>query len=135
LLRQDDYQKSQLVTVGWKHGKEYGGHLAPCIIMSCLANRQKLGWGTWLEILEDVPNKCSTLEQPTGIPQIWEPNFVRLLHEVEAIFDSSKDYSNGALYWFDSAKEVTNPWFKEKILGDMETHRKVGDMNSLIYLR
>lgn len=135
MLRQDDYQKAQLVTVGWKHGKEYGGHLAPCIIMSCIANRQRLGWGTWLDVIDDVPSKCATIEQPTGVPQVWEPGFVRLLHEVEAIYDSSKDYSNGALYWFDSSKEVTNTWFKEKILGDMETHKKVGDMNSLIFMR
>ena len=134
-MRQDDVQKTQLVMTGWRHGKDYGGHLASCIVMCCLANRQRLGWGTWLDVIEDVPNKCATIVQPIGVPQIWEPNFVRLLHEVESIFDSSKDYSNGALYWFDSAKEVTNPWFKEKILGDLETHKKVGDMNSMMFFR
>lgn len=135
MLRQDDFQKAQLVLTAWRHGNVYGGHLASCIIMSCLANRQRLGWGNWLEILDGVPSRSATIEQPTGTPSIWEPNFVRLLHEVEAIYDGSKDYAKGAVYWFDSSKPVTNPWFQEKILGDKEAHPRVGDMNSLMLFR
>ena len=105
------------------------------MIMSCLANRQKAGWGTWLDIFEDIPKYAATIEQPTGIPSIWEPAFVRLLHEVEAIFDGSKDYANGATYWLDSAKPVTNPWFKEKLLDNKESHPVIGNMNSLMLLR
>ena len=135
MLRQDDFQKGQLVLAGWRHGKIYGGHLASCVVMSCLANRQKAGWGNWMEIISRIPERSATIEQPNEIPSIWEPNFVRLLHEVEAIYDSSKDYANGGLYWFDSAKPVTNPWFQEKILNAPSTHPRVGDMNSLMWLR
>ena len=135
MLRQDDFQKSQLVLTGWRHGQFYGGHLAPCMVMSCLANRQRLGWGTWLEILDSIPKYAATIEQPTGTPSIWEPNFVRLLHEVESIFDGSRDYANGAVYWADTAKPITNPWFQEKILGNLQDHPKVGDMNSLMLFR
>ena len=103
--------------------------------MSCLATRQKVGWGSWMEIIDAIPSRSATIEQPTGVPSIWEPNFVRLLHEVESISDGSKDYGNGALYWFDSAKPVTNPWFAEKILGDKVAHPVVGNMNSLMLLR
>lgn len=133
MLRQDDFLKSQLVLTAWRHGQKYGGHLASCLIMSCLATRQKLGWGNWLDIINTIPNYSATIEQPTGMPSIWEPNFVRLLHEVESIYDGSKDFSNGAVYWFDSADPVTNPWFKEKILD--EKRIKVADMNSLMFFR
>ena len=133
MLRQDDFQKAQLVLTGWRHGREYGGHLASCIIMSCLANRQRAGWGNWLDVIDRIPERSATIEQPTGTPLIWEPGFTRLLHEVEAIYDGSQDYAKGAVYWFDSAKPVTNPWFQTHILDE---HRiKLGDMNSLMFFR
>lgn len=135
MLRQDDFQRSQLVLAGWRYGHEFGGHLASCLIMSCLANRQRLGWGSWVEVIESIPKYSATIEQPLGYPSVWEPNFVRLLHEVESISDGSKDYANGAVYWFDSSKPITNPWFSEKILGDSQAHPKTGDMNSLMLFR
>ena len=135
MLRQDDLQKAQLVLAGWRHGKEYGGYLGSSMIMSCIANRVKVGWGNWLDVIDAIPSRSATIEQPTGTPSMWEPMFVRLLHEVEAVFDGSKDYSKSGLYWFDSAKEVSNPWFKEKILGDPQAHPVIGNMNSLMILR
>jgi len=135
LLRQDDFIKGQVVLTGWRYGHEFGGYLGSCIVMSCLANRQKLGWGNWLDILDSIPKYSATTEQPLGTPSIWEPNFVRLLHEVEGIYDGSKDHSSGAIYWFDSSKPVTNLWFKEKILDDSIAHPRVGNMNSLMLFR
>jgi hypothetical protein len=88
-----------------------------------------------MEVIDAIPSRSATIEQPKGTPSIWEPHFVKLLHEVEAIFDGSKDYAKGALYWFDSAEPVTNPWFQEKILGDGISHPVVGNMNSLMFLR
>jgi len=130
VLRQDDFQKSQLVLTGWRWGKQYGGHLAACMIMSCLMNRVRLGWGTVLEVLDKIPNFAATTEMPTGTPAIWEPGFVRLLHEVEGIYDGTNDHSNGALYWCDT-RDVSTPFFKEKILGQSEVHRRVMEMNTL----
>ena len=134
MLRQDDYQKAQLVTAGWRHGKDYGGHLASAMVMSCLMNRVRLGWGTVLEVLDRIPNFAATTDVPTGTPSIWEPQFVRLLHEVEGIYDGTQDYASGALYWCDSTN-VTTPFFKDKILGDQKSHPKIADMNSLMFFR
>jgi hypothetical protein len=105
------------------------------MIMSCLANRQRLGWGSWLEVIEGIPSRSAQLEQPIGIPSVWEPGFVRLLHEVESIFDGSKDYAKTGLYWADLSKPVTNPWFQEKILNDQQAHPVMGNMNSLTIFR
>jgi hypothetical protein len=136
VLRPDDFLKGQLVLFGWRAGKEFGGHLASVAIMGVIANRVKLGWGNWMEVIADIPAKSATIEQPEGTPQIWSAEFNRLLHEVESVYDSSgKDLSCGALYWFDSSKPVTNEWFKLKVLGDLDTHKRIAEMNSLVFLR
>ena len=100
------------------------------MIMSCLMNRVRLGWGSVLEVLDKVPNFAATTEMPTGTPPIWEPGFVRLLHEVESIYDGTSDHSNGALYWCDT-RDVSTSFFKEKILGQSNIHRRVMEMNTL----
>lgn len=130
MLRQDDFQKSQLVLTGWRWGKEYGGHWAACMIMSCIMNRVRLGWGTVLEVLDRIPTFAAQQELPTGTPSIWEPAFVRLLHEVESIYDGTQDHSKGALYWCDT-RRVDSPFFKEKILGEPGIHHRVAEMNTL----
>jgi hypothetical protein len=135
MLRQDDFLKSQLVTMGWLYGKEYGGHLASCMIMNTIANRVRCGWGSWLEIIERIPLFAAENEQPKGLPPIWDTQFVRLLHEVEPIYDGSAvDISKGALYWCD-LRRIERDWFREKILEQSEIHNKVADMNSLCFFK
>ena len=102
--------------------------------MSVLANRQRLGWGSWGDILDGIPKKSSLLEQPSGYPTAWEPNFTRILAEVGSIYDGSKDYSSGGLYWCELNK-IENPWFKENILGQDTGHTIVSNMNSLTIFR
>ena len=135
LLRQDDFLKGQLVLAGWRHGHVFGGWMASCMVISCLANRQKLGWGNWLEVLNTIPNYSATIEQPTGMPSIWEPSFVRLLSEVPNVYDGSKDFAKGGLYWADLSKPIDNPWFQEKILNNLDMHPRVCDMGSLTIFR
>ena len=134
MLRQDDWQKAQLVTFGWNHGRRYGGHLAACIIMGVIMNRVRLGWGTTAAVIHDFQKTAANPEPEIEVPQIWEPNFVRLLHEVEGAFDSSKDYSKGALYFCDTALPISE-WFQTKILDEKALHPCVGDMNSFRFYR
>lgn len=99
--------------------------------MSCVANRSRLGWGSLLECLTSVPLYDAEIEQPRLVfPSIWDPTFVRLLHEVGPIKDGSLDPAKGGLYWADS-RRITNPWFKDKIIGEPDIHRRIGDMNTL----
>lgn len=102
--------------------------------MSCIANRVRLGWGGWLDVLDRVPLFSAQIEQPGGTPSIWEPTFVRLLHEVEAIYDGSADYSKGATYWCD-LRRVETDFFKNKILTDPQNHPRIADMNTLTLFR
>lgn len=131
MLRQDDFAASQLVLYGWNRGKEYGGHLAACLVMSCVSNRCRLGWGTLLEVIESAAKYDAELEPVKHVyPSLWQPDFVRLLNEVGPIKDGSTDPSKGGLYWADS-RRITNPWFLDKIIGEPDLHPRVGDMNTL----
>lgn len=132
ILRQDDFLRSQLVLTMWQWGSPYGGHLAACMVGCCLMNRVRLGWGSLLEVLDRIPNFAATTEMPTGTPSIWEPQFVRLLHEVEGIYDGTQDYTKGALYWCDT-RNVDTPFFKNKILADNTMHRRIAEMNTLAF--
>lgn len=115
---------------GWRHGKDYGGHLASCIIMSCLANRVKAGWGNWLAVLDGLPKFAAIETMPTGTPAIWEPQFIHLLHDVEEVFGGTQDYAKGGLYWCDT-RHVETPFFLNKIIGHPDHPNTVG-MNTLM---
>lgn len=104
------------------------------MVMSCIANRVRAGWGNWLDVLDSVPKYCAQIEQPTGTPQIWEPEFVRLLHEVGPIFDGTQDYSKGAMYWCDT-RRIETAFFKNKILSQLDIHPRIGEMNTLALFR
>lgn len=135
MVRQDDFLKSLLALTAWQHGREYGGYLPTCMIMGCIANRVRLGWGSWMEMIERVPAYSAIMNMPTGYPSIWDVNFVRILNEVEGIYGgSANDMSKGALYWAD-LRHIENPWFKEKILGNLEQHPRIADCNSLVLFR
>lgn len=134
MLRPDDFSRSLLVLYAWRKGKDFGGHLASEMIMHVLANRVRLGWGNWMQVLKSAQQYDAVQDQGNEYPELWKPEFTRLLHSVESAFESSaKDLSNGALYYADLAKPISNDWFKEKILGDLQTHRRVADMSSLTF--
>jgi hypothetical protein len=102
--------------------------------MGTIMNRVRLGWGNVATVIHSFPQTAANSEPEDSIPQIWEPNFVRLLHECESIFDSSQDYSKGALYFCDTALPISE-WFQTKILDAKDIHPCVGDMNSFRFYR
>jgi hypothetical protein len=136
MLRVDDFQKSQLVLIAYKYSLMYGqgGHLLAEIIMSCIMNRVKRGWGTLLEVIDRIPMYTAENEVPTGTPLVWEPTFLKLLHSVEGIFDGTLDTAKGGLYWADLRKVETD-FFINKILANPEEHPRIVDMNSFAVFR
>ena len=120
----------------WRQGHTYGNHQVAVMIMGCLANRQKLGWGNYLDILKNLPKFSSTNELPNRdkFPDVWEANFVRLLHAVDAVYDGSMpDPAMGGLYWAD-LKNVTSAWFQEKVI-DNPVHSICANQNSFTIFR
>lgn len=137
MLRQDDFLKGQIALEAWRQTLEYGGHLAAVMVMGCIMNRVRLGWGSHLDVLSGIPNSSARNVEPNRdrFPSIWEPNFVRLLHEIDSQFDGSGvDLSKGALYWAD-LRYVERDWFKDKILGRSDLHSRIADMNSLVFFK
>lgn len=144
MLKQDDYVKGRLVEMGWRFGQSYtgaGGHVAGEMIMSTLANRTRIGWSSWLQTFDRIPQHMAEAEMPPLVhPSIWEPNFMKLLQAVDGIFDGSvPDKSHGALYWGDLAK-IERPWFLEKIVQgktlnfegvEIPAHQRVANINGL----
>lgn len=132
MLRQDDFQKSKLVDVMWQYGREYGGHLAACIIGSCIQNRVKLAWSPNVATAIAAMPKyaASSVIPPYEVPHMHDPAFIRLLSEVGSIYEGTKDYAKGATFWCDS-RRIDTPFFRDKILGD-PNHKRVVEMNSLV---
>lgn len=141
MLTQDAFNKSQLVTVGWRFGQIYGGHLAGQMVMNVIANRTRCGWGSWLDVIERIPSYMAESElPPLKFPSVWEPNFVKLLHAVDAAYDGSlQDLSKGALYWCD-LNNIGRDWFLQKIVRAKKedgnpAHPQVANMNSLTFFK
>lgn len=144
MLKQDDFIKAQLVAVGWRFGQSYsGGHLAAQMVMNVIGNRFRV-WGLpWLDCIENVPTHMAENElPPLKFPSVWDQNFVKLLHSVDAAFEGTlQDMTKGALYWGDLSR-IERPWFKEKIIqarkedvnGDLvPVHPRVADLNGLSF--
>lgn len=137
MLTADQFLKGKLVEMAWRFGSSYNcGYLGGVMIMNCLANRFRLGWGSWLDVLAHVPNFMAESEIPElKLTSVWEPNFVKLLHAVDGVFDGSAvDTTKGALYWADLNK-IERDWFKKKVVDatredGLRAHPIVGNMNS-----
>lgn len=140
-MKQDEYVKAQLVEMGYRFGKKYGGHIAGQLVMSTIANRVRSGWGSWLHMLDRVPFYMAENELPAfEHPAVWEPGFVKLLQVVDGIYEgSASDMSKEALYWGDLS-HIERDWFKEKIIQARKedgtpVHPRVVDMGSLSFWR
>jgi hypothetical protein len=142
-LKPEDYLKSQVVEVAWKFGQSYNsGHLAGLMVMNVLSNRFKAGFGSYLSILETIPNFMAENEiPPMKLDSVWNPLFTKLLHGIEGAFDgSAQDLTKGALYWGD-LNRIQNPWFQTKIIDAVDVvtglrrHPIVMNSNSLSFFK
>jgi hypothetical protein len=142
MLKQDDYIKAKLVETGWRFAVSYGGgHMAGQLVMWCIANRVRAGWGSWLQMLDAVENFMAENAIPAlKHPSVWDAAFIKLLHVVDGIYDGSiPDLSKGGLYWADLGK-IERTWFLDKIVqakdaDGLPAHRRVVDMNTLCVWR
>ena len=147
ILRQDDYIKAKLIEMGWRFGQSYsGGHMAGQLVMQTIANRVRAGWGTWLQVIDNIPNYMAENELPPLVhPHVQEPAFIKLLQAVDGIFDgnvpdgtlSSLERAmgkKGAIYWGDLAR-IERAWFLDKIVRAPENHDRIANINGLTFWR
>jgi hypothetical protein len=143
MLTHDSFVKAKLVEMGWRFSQSYsGGYLAGIMVMSVIANRFRLGWGSWLEIIQRIPEHMAENTIPEAVyPSVWDAGFVKLLHAVDGVYDgSAQDITKGALYWADLTK-IDRSWFKSKILDavnertGLRQHQMISQMNSLAFFK
>lgn len=138
-MRQDDFVKSLLALEAWRQGKDFGQQPI-LMVLGCLANRQRLGWGSWLEVVAKLPKFSATIAQPNReeFPDIWDQAFVKTLHAIDSIYDGSiPDPALGGVYWADLSQGrggITNPWFREKILNSPQ-HTAVANQGPFTLFR
>ena len=153
ILKQDDFIKSYLVQMGWRFGQSYGGgHLAGQLVMHTIANRVHQGWGSWLRVLDTVPEYMAENTLPPLVhPSVWEPTFVKLLSVVEGIYDGSvADMTRGSEFpqahrgqtgalYFCALNRIERPWFRNNIVNaknpvtGLSLHQRIADMNTLAF--
>lgn len=142
MLPIEKVQQTLLAGVGWRFGQSYcGGPVAQQMIMHCIANRVRSGWGNWFDVIQKVPYFMAENQlPPLEFPAAWDAAFQKLLLVVEGVFDGSiPDMSKGALYWAD-LNRLERPWFKEKIIDSLKDsglrqHPIVATVNSLSFFR
>jgi hypothetical protein len=142
-LKPEDFVKGKLVELGWRFGTSYNsGHLAGVMVMQVLSNRQRAGFGSYLSIIENVPNFMAENEiPPMKLGSVWDPLFTKLLHAIEGIYDgSAQDLTKGALYFGDLNK-IESSWFKSKVLDAIDPatglrrHPIVSNMGPLSFFK
>ncbi len=120
--------------------------MAAQMVIHALCNRVRCGWGSYLQVIDNIPKFMAENEMPPLVhPSVWQPEFVKLLHSVEGIFDGSvPDLTHGGLYWAD-LRYIEREWFKTHIIdarkpieeGVHETaipqHMRVADLNNLSF--
>jgi hypothetical protein len=97
-----------------------------------MMNRVRAGWGGVSDVIESAPKYAAVESLPVIMPSVWDQNFIRLLTEVEGIYEgSAKDTSCGALYFCDQ-RNVTRRWFRDQIIRGKQT---VMNINSLTFYK
>lgn len=131
-VRTDDFVKAQIALTAWRYASHYGSHTPQVLVAQVIANRFRRGWGQWLELVERMPKYQSAPPAKTGYPDLWDKSFLRVLNEMDTIYDgTSKDTVNGAVYFGDTT-DIQNEWFLEKICRSGEYNR-VHEMGTLVF--
>jgi hypothetical protein len=136
MSRQVDAIKAWCALESWRYGHKFGPK-GPIIIARILNNRVKRGWGTWSQVLTDMPKFSSVNlgEEPGGYPDPYDPNFIRILMEVDKIFAGGKetdDISNESLFFADLSN-ITRDWFLTTIVRNPTEHPGGGNYGLLTF--
>lgn len=110
-----------------------------CLIAQCIANRVRSGWGDWLDVLFKIPVHAAVhiTEIPTGFPELYDPNFIKLLEAIDGIYaGTAQDTTGGAFFWADMGeKKITRDWFLETICRNPKVHPNCGSAGTLNFFR
>lgn len=130
MLKGTDFIKSLLLERAWMEAHVLGGVRPMQMVAQCLANRVRLGWGTWSYVLSSMA-KYSAYDAPTLLlPDPGDPTFTKLLPSIDAIYDNTfEDLVKGGVFWCDlgalSASRMVNSWFETNVMSNQDRVKTV----------
>lgn len=134
MLRPREFVSSLLLEAAWGEAAHHGGVKPVQMVAQCLANRVRLGWGSWHRVLDTWQQyRASRLPRRMALPEPGDPRFLQLLPSIDAIYDNSfEDLVKAGIFWADAA-ELADPsdFFREHVLNGSE-HNRVAQSASLI---
>lgn len=140
----ENYIKGKLIDYAASEGMRYGSADCALAIMQVVANRVGEGWegGDWLKVLKGMPDTRGTTYKDDYTIDPRSAVFRQLLVNVEDIYHRVADDTNVnvtddrgklvALYYCE-AHNVTEPWFKQHILADQDTHPRIAKVGELTF--
>jgi hypothetical protein len=134
MSRQIDTIKSWLALESWRYGHKFGPK-GPAIIARILHNRVKRGWGTWAQVLNDMPkfNAINIGEEPKEYPDPYNPAFIKVLVEVDKIFSGDEDTVSNKAVFFADLGNITREWFLTNVVRNPGEHPGGGNYGLLTY--
>jgi len=122
------------VLTSWRYANQYGGHLPVLMVAQTFRNRLTKGvGGSWKEIFENAHKYSATIEQPGGFPDTYDKNFIKILSEIDPIYEgTAKDIVEGAIFFGDTTN-ITNNWFLENISRNTANHNRTANTSTLTF--
>lgn len=124
----ETYVRAEIARVALENGARYGGINNMLGVAMVLRNRVFAGWGSWIDVIEQVATRPTNLNIPRGdVTSVLKSNTGRnLLNQVDAIYSrvDIEDITGGALFWVDPSFLVAD-WFKLEVLNRQENHPRV----------
>jgi hypothetical protein len=134
MTRIDDFAKCLMISTAWKYASHFGGADNMTGMLHVIKNRQKAGFGDYIQIVDTMSRYEACPPVTTTNPSPWDRRFLQLLQVVDSVCDDTrKDHTNGALYAGDLTC-ITNDWFLEKVARSPDKQR-CGDNNSWTYFK
>lgn len=140
----ENYIKGLLVAYVVDTAYHYGGTDAMFAVAQVLKNRVDAGWcgGDWLAVIHSAPEYTGTENCSNKLFDHRDLTFRKLLSQIDDIYYGSADDSNvnitddtgthRALYYAE-LHNINRVWFKQNILNDLKSHRRLTQVSQLTF--
>lgn len=140
MLTSRDYVKSMLLDIAWFEASSLGAVTPMQMVAQCLANRVRLGWGSWSEVFSRIYTPGPHAMTRTRIldrlmvrqsPNIADPRFTQMLAHVDRIYDNTaEDLAKGGTYWADLQQVVFDRRFEKSIMQNPTEHPRTSQQGT-----
>lgn len=146
-MTSDSYIRAQLASLAWREGHEQGGINNSLAVAFVIKNRVRSGWGEWLEQIQRHAlwsSRNGDEIDSTTHPDPREPDFQRLLQEIDGVFDGSlvdkltvapktKEGDGRPGLYYARLNQITRSWFLENIVRKPELHPRTSQVGEFTF--